>query len=175
MYLLLPLAGMNEADSPINGLLHELSVMALGNTCRFMQITYKFHIKIASCAPPHLLERILEALYYLSQKDTPGRRDERVCKHVEGARGSRARLCALRWGEGREASEDSLNTAVQSEMRGWSKINFEIPGSEGLHAISASTRQPRTHLPLLQNHTRGHGRRKRSTGSLSWFERAHQL
>ena len=42
MHLLLPLAGMNEADSPINGLLHELSVMAWGNICRFMQITYKF-------------------------------------------------------------------------------------------------------------------------------------
>ena len=38
----------------------------------------QIHIKIASCAPPHLLERILEALYYLSQKDTPGRRDERA-------------------------------------------------------------------------------------------------
>lgn len=134
----------------------------------------QIHIKIASCGPPHLLERILEALYYLSQEDTPGTRDVRGSTW-KWARGVPTGLCALWWGEGREATEDSLNTAVQSEMCGSSKINFEMPGSEDLHPISASTWQPQTRLPLFRTTPEDTGGSKGAQEACTWFEGAHQL
>lgn len=152
----------------------------------------QIHIKIASPVPPHLLERILEALYHLSQKDTPGRREVRTSAEV-GTWGTRRAVCALvRGGLGRlgEAHADGLNTAVQSEMCGWSKINVETPGSEGLHSAATDSspintephwrtreaqREPRKPVPGLKELT---GCEQRSHPSLDFCKtdtRTHGL
>lgn len=79
---LLPLAGTDEVDSPINCLFHELGVMALRKYMQIYANDMQIHTN-SSLVPPHLLERILVALYPVrvmshsvphlhSQKDTPG-------------------------------------------------------------------------------------------------------
>lgn len=155
--------------------IHPLTVCFTSSVCRFGEIHADLckshtnpHKNSLPCASAFTRKNSGGFIPFVSERHTW--KEGSAHKHAEvGTWGTLRAVCALvRGGLGRlgEAHADGLNTAVQSEMCGWSKINVETPGSEGLHPISASTRQPRTRLALLENHTGGHRRHKGNPGSL---------
>lgn len=111
----------------------------------------QIHIKIASCAPPYLLERILPAFYYSFGSCQPSHLPPQKGPHLEGGRGARVECVpSCRVGACSEASEDSVRAALRSDLGGWSRINFKIPGSEALHPTPPFNQLHRTahHHPV---------------------------